>query len=818
MKLTNLNTRFGRLISILVAIVVATSPLLAQQRHNASKQPAAEPSGPAPTFDTLLAADSFKVYCEVRSVGALVRSAAVSDLLDPIMKLGGPPKEFKEFVTWLNAHSDTLAGSRMMVAGWPSRPNLPTVLVAIEFSTPEEAKKFFPELRDFLPTLLPTPTPSPSPTPTPKPANSAVLGGTHIATPGTAVTMVAPPQQIASVAETDTAPPAPPYKLKQVGSLILISDSAFNLRNLNPRDSKPLAEDQNFLLARNRFASESIFLYIDVNSIEKEEQERRKGYEEEEQKRIEEEARNPPKPEEPPAVEEAEVPSAEEQASPPVAEATIDSEQPAELVASVQPPANEVTGSEPSHGEQDDPTPLLYGLYGAFFGGENKWPEAIGASLVFENDAYVVRTLIINGAETKNNAIPFVPQFVSGPAITPESANIFPADTDLFVSVSLDYPQIYEGMVKSMAHAQEQMMKNSRVPVSGGLPKEAPFASYEKKLGIKIKDDLLPLLGNELALAIPKKAATTVAEAPPNPGDEKSGSTNPPVPVQNPNPVIAISIKDREAVGKLIPKIIEGFGLKGASMLAQSEKRDGTEIVSYAGVFSYAFVGDFLVISPDPAETRRVVDAYLNHQTLASDSHFRNATRWQPRQMQAQVFVSPSFVEQYLTGGGGYGANVNEKTSEFLARVNPTIDPITYSLTNDGLGPLHEMRVPKNLLMLQVVAISAQASEALPTSNERVAKSVLRSVASAEAAYKETANGYGTVDQLVTAGLLSKEMLEKYGYKIEITASKDKFEITAVPVEYGQTGKLSYFLDETQILRGGDHGGGTATVADQPLE
>jgi len=39
-----------------------------------------------------------------------------------------------------------------------------------------------------------------------------------------------------------------------------------------------------------------------------------------------------------------------------------------------------------------------------------------------------------------------------------------------------------------------------------------------------------------------------------------------------------------------------------------------------------------------------------------------------------------------------------------------------------------------------------------------------------------------------------------------------------VPVEYGKTGKLSFFVDESKVLRGGDHGGGPATVADKPLQ
>ena len=80
------------------------------------------------------------------------------------MKLGSPPKEFKTILKWLNAQADALAGSRMLAASWPSKPKLPSVLIAIEFDSAEEAQKFDPKLRGFIPTLLPTPTPTPSPT------------------------------------------------------------------------------------------------------------------------------------------------------------------------------------------------------------------------------------------------------------------------------------------------------------------------------------------------------------------------------------------------------------------------------------------------------------------------------------------------------------------------------------------------------------------------------------------------------------------------------------------------------------------------------
>jgi hypothetical protein len=815
------------LITLLLVSLFVSSPLLAQQRRNvAPKKPApAEVPEPPPTFETLLSAGSYKVYCEIRGVGGLIRSSAVSDLLDPVMKLGGPPKEFKILVKWLNAHADVLAGSRMLVAGWPSRPNLPTVVVAIEFSSPEEAKKFYPELRGFLPNLLPTPAPAPtaSPTPVVAPSPATVASGGPTGGQGRvndppAVSRTAT-RSVRAVPETENAPALPPYQMKQAGALILISDTAFTFRSLRPPASRLLEEDQNFTLARNRFASESLFLYVDLKSIEKEEKDRQKKWEEEEQKRIEIQTANP-------KAEEAPVNLAPEMTEPTVAEQQqpepSSTSQPTLVVTSSdpQPSGNATLSSEPQPATEVV-GPMMFSLYGALFGGVSRWPEAVSAAVVFEGDAYVLRTLIVNGAENKSNALPFVPQFVSGPAFVPESPNIFPADTDLFVSVSLDYPQVYDGMVKAIANAEEQSRKYRNQPVKESSLPESPFAIYEKKLGLKIKDDLLPLLGNEFALALAKKVPSPTpspvnsgAEEPtPEDGEKRNART------ADPSPVIAISVKDREAVARLIPKIIESLGFKGANLFAQTEKRDGAEITSYGNVLAYAFLGDFLVVSADAAATRHVVDAYVNHQTLSSDSHFRNFIRWQPRQVLGQVYVAPGLVRQYISPAGS-GAPGNDNLSEFLSRVNPVIDPLTYALTNEGQGPLHELHVPKNLLQMIIAQASSEATQVPLQTNEAVAKSSLRTIAVAEATYQATKGDgrFGSLDDLIAENLVSKEMLQKYGYRIEVTISGKGFEAIAVPVTYGESGRLSYFIDETSVLRGGDHGGGAATIADQPAQ
>jgi hypothetical protein len=799
--------RIAFVVTFVIAFVLLTSSVIAQQRRGApAKRPAPRQAAqPTPTFDSLLAADSYRIYGEVRGVGGLIRSPAIKDLLDPVFKLtfGGPPKEFKATLKWLNAHSDLLAGSRMMVAGWPTRPKLPTVLIAIEFSSAEEAQKFEPDLRGFMPTLVPTPTPVPAPQ----------------ASDGQAK----PNKESALIPQKQHEEPAPPpYQIKQAGSVILMSDQPFAFRDLAPRGSKLIAEDQNFAIARNRFASEAVFLYVDVKSIEKEEREKRQKAEDEAKASAESEAANPP-------IEES--------------KATVDITTPipdevvTELPPAVEPePSAQLSaGATQTTESSQEPNPMDFAfmsLYGILFGGQAKWPEAVGAAIAFEGDSYVVRTLIVNTDENKNIAIPFMPQFISGPPLVPASPGVLPADVELFVTLSLDYQQIYQGMLKTFSDNQEASRKiaaqNPNIPVASPAPQpESPFAYLEKQLGIKIKDDLLPLLGNEIAVAMPRKTAATEAS---NTGASPSPTPTPELGTPNSNspsktvapdiePIIAIAVKDKDAVKRLIPRMIESAGMKGANLFAQTERRGDAEIISYAGIFAYAFIGDFLVVSPNAASTRRIVDMYLEHQTLSSNSHFRNSTRWQPRQVVGQVYIGPDMIEQYNPINGP-GAPVNEKMREFLSQLNPVIDPVTYALSNDGQGPFHELHVPKSLLVLLSASIASAADESPLLTNESIARSLLQTVASAEATFQSTKGDgrYGTLEELLTEGLISKDLLEKYGYKIDVAVSSNRFEAVAIPVEYGRTGRISFFVDQSGVLRGGDHGGGAATLADKPVE
>jgi hypothetical protein len=110
-------------VAFLLLLFTLTATTGAQQKRQTTPKPQPKPAAaptPAPTFETLVPADSYIIYGEVRGVGQLIRSSALNDLLEPVLKLSGPPKEFKTFMRWLNAHAEEVMTSRMLLATWPN--------------------------------------------------------------------------------------------------------------------------------------------------------------------------------------------------------------------------------------------------------------------------------------------------------------------------------------------------------------------------------------------------------------------------------------------------------------------------------------------------------------------------------------------------------------------------------------------------------------------------------------------------------------------------------------------------------------------------
>ena len=85
-------------LAYLLIISTFAVPVAGQKRRGPDKPAVKTPAAPAPapvTLDTLLAADSYKIYGEARGVGQLIRSNAATEVLEPVLKLGAPPERFR---------------------------------------------------------------------------------------------------------------------------------------------------------------------------------------------------------------------------------------------------------------------------------------------------------------------------------------------------------------------------------------------------------------------------------------------------------------------------------------------------------------------------------------------------------------------------------------------------------------------------------------------------------------------------------------------------------------------------------------------------
>jgi hypothetical protein len=799
---TSKPVRGYRQISILLALLMIAAPTVAQQPASkpATPSPRQGPKLGDPTFETLLASDAYKLYGEVRNVGQLLSTGGAGEIVEPLIKLSDPGPEFKSVVTFLKKNSEALASSRLMFATWPARSDVPTMFVAIEFPTNEDAAKFAPRLEAFLPTVMPTPPVTEEPTSATAPKS------------GEATTPSAPPASTPKPAKPKPNE-QPPFVITRSGNLVCFSEKAFKFEKLHPPASKPLFQDQHLRTVRDKFSTEPVFLFFNIA--------------------LEDKSKPQPSPtpvviEEVATAEVAATPPKEEPATTPTPEEEPQPETRAVLTAGPEPsPTPTPTKEQQAQQIASSQVGQMLDMLGI---GETQMPEAVGLAFALDGNEYVVKAMLIDKPESKLLPIPFVPQLIAGPPYNAEASSVLPDDTEMFVSASIDLTQTYDGMkkqaeIRAKNDAQETTYVKDNVVLSQTSEREPQpdaFAQFEKKAGFKIKDELLPALGSEIAVGGSIKTLQSVggfnlgtpaaAKPSPDPNDPKQKN-------ESVFPVILIGVKDREAMRRLMPKVLVGLGMGEANLLAQTEKRGDAEIVNYAAMFAYGFVGDFIVIS-DTAGVRRVVDANEGHQTLSSNTVYRNSRRWEPGRTLGQVYVSPALMEAYHEQVRKEAASLEPAMRDFLLSLNPKSEAITYALSNDGLGTNHELHLPKNLILTMVAGISSAAKNPPPEQNEMVAIGMLQFLVNQENQYKAGAGkgSYGSLQQLVDAKMFPLEAFDKYGYKIEATVMGDQFEGFATPKEYGKTGKRSFFVDKSGVVRGDDHGGGPATVADKPAQ
>jgi type II secretory pathway pseudopilin PulG len=130
------------------------------------------------------------------------------------------------------------------------------------------------------------------------------------------------------------------------------------------------------------------------------------------------------------------------------------------------------------------------------------------------------------------------------------------------------------------------------------------------------------------------------------------------------------------------------------------------------------------------------------------------------------------------------------------------------------------------ILLIAAIAIPNLLA-ARRAANEGSAINALRNIHTAEMSYQATAGRghFGTLAELEGQNLINAQLASgtRSGYKFAVDASLKDFEgspafaVVAVPTDYPSTGKRSFFIDETGVIRGEDNHGLEATQSAPPL-
>jgi len=135
------------------------------------------------------------------------------------------------------------------------------------------------------------------------------------------------------------------------------------------------------------------------------------------------------------------------------------------------------------------------------------------------------------------------------------------------------------------------------------------------------------------------------------------------------------------------------------------------------------------------------------------------------------------------------------------------------------------------VLLIPVMMIAAIAIPNLlaarRAANEGAAIRSLIVLHQAEQTYQSTRGkgNYGTPSELQSDSLITADMARDvrsgYRFKIEVfpasSGSPAAFSVMAVPTEYGSSGRRSFFVDETGVIRGEDNHGLEASKSTPPI-
>jgi len=782
----------------------------------------------------MLAAESYGIYAELRRVGTLLRSAQVKSALDGLSVSGGVPTELFSVIAFAETHAETLAESRIAVATLPVREGLPPVIIALELESAEAAAAFEPKFRAF-----------------------AGEGFRNFLRAEPARRPIPRRGQ-----QSQTPAPSAGSSLRRAGNWLLAANEPFTIKKLRTEDETPLSGSPRFQSARTRFANEHLFVYVESDpvqqgwAVQRAREERR--FERLEEERIAAEAARPQPPtatvqpatptqaqDRPPGASVREMaataaagPNPDQPREEPSPDPEGPSDEPppppeARLAAAATEGGNGASSTtddlrEISPTEEQLAVQAMDRVFHGIFSGIPRIPAAVAFAATLEGDAIALRLAVETPPEGSVNIIPFLPNVISGPPVNADAAEVAPADAALFISGSLDWPKMFTAMLGTADLPASLNVGVVDSPLGGGEaeyedakaekrpPAQETIAAVERLFGFKFREDLLPALGNEVAVSIPFSILASegfITGGRRRKKDEPESDSEPGL-------AFIISINDSDKIKQLMPKVLAVLGVAAPGAPFKSERREGFDVRS-SPLVSYAVIDRFLVASDNVKSVRHVVDSYAARRTLGSTAGYRDSTQWQARQRLLHAYLSEALMRHQIDDTRKRsGGSPDPVVQALLAQMDAPPEPASYGATHEGDQIVHEARLPLGLVKTFALGIQVGVREAPILSGEMMAMYALRRVHNAQQEFKNTKKKgrYGTLEELAAEKLLDKNPFTYLEYNIEVSGAGDKLEIFATPKNYGKTGRRSFMIDADGVIRGADHKGQPASSDDPPVD
>jgi hypothetical protein len=322
-------------------------------------------------------------------------------------------------------------------------------------------------------------------------------------------------------------------------------------------------------------------------------------------------------------------------------------------------------------------------------------PQAVAIGGALEGDHIVAHVQMLTSSNRNNDL--FLGLFSSLNAVAqtgqPQAATFTAPDADIFVDFMVDWNKLFD-MLQTMFSRVANTQASSASP-TGEAGSLDLVAIAEASLGFSIRNELIPTLGNEVALSFSGFDQMLLARAGPSTRRTSAASRTLP-----PRFMLMVALKDQPKFEKLMAKI---FSKPGALPPARTVYRN--VVINTYKEMACAVANHFFMIG-SMTEIRRALDAHATGNSLAATADYRAVVSPSSRTaMQAYLSaaVTNRFYNELLKGAAQSTGSVKE-----LAVSTPHVrSAIGVTMMPDTDGAILEVRVPTNLTFMALASLAS---------------------------------------------------------------------------------------------------------------